>query len=137
MSGPDQRHAVEVARDVVHRLPPGEPPRTVIAAALLHDVGKVESRLGTFARVGVTLAAMAAGRAKLLGWAQRATPRQRQSLRRRVGLYLAHDQVGAELLEAAGSEPLTSTWAREHHLPAERWSVERRFATALKAADDD
>ncbi|MEA3056994.1 MAG: hypothetical protein QOD30_2426, partial [Actinomycetota bacterium] len=41
MSDPDRRHAVEVA----HRVP--EPLRV---AALLHDVGKIESGLGTFAR---------------------------------------------------------------------------------------
>ena len=52
MSGPDRRHAVGVARDTVQLLQPASPPRDVVAAALLHDVGKVESGLGTFARVG-------------------------------------------------------------------------------------
>ena len=60
MSGPDRRHAVGVARDTVRLLGPDEPPPEVVAAALLHDVGKVESSLGTFSRVGVTLAALAA-----------------------------------------------------------------------------
>ncbi len=67
MSGPDRRHAVGVARDTVQLLQPAAPPRDVVAAALLHDVGKVESGLGTFARVGVTLAAMTAGRSRPAG----------------------------------------------------------------------
>ncbi|HWC37923.1 MAG TPA: hypothetical protein VG476_05320, partial [Acidimicrobiales bacterium] len=44
MSGPDRRHAVIVARRVVAALGPAEATAPVRAAALLHDVGKVESR---------------------------------------------------------------------------------------------
>lgn len=139
MSGPDRRHAVGVARDAVSALAPAEPAREFVAAALLHDVGKVEASLGTFARVGVTLAAMAVGRRRLLAWSGPGQPGAGHgpSVRRRVGLYLAHDEVGRRLLEAAGSEPFTATWAREHHLPAERWSVDPRLGGALKAADGD
>jgi hypothetical protein len=137
MSGPDRRHAVGVARETVRLLDPDSPPREVVAAALLHDVGKVESGLGTFARVGVTLAAMVAGRNRLIGWASPSPPRPRPSWRARVGMYLAHDRLGAELLQHAGSNPLTITWAREHHLPAARWTVNSRVAGALKAADGD
>jgi hypothetical protein len=137
MSGPDQRHAVGVARGTIGLLAPDEPPREIIAAALLHDVGKVESSFGTFARVGVTLAAMAAGRARLLRWAGGAPERGRPSLRARVGLYLAHDSVGARLLEGAGSHALTVAWASEHHLSPARWTVDARTGAALKAADGD
>ena len=69
MSGPDRRHAVGVARETIRLLDDDAPPREVVAAALLHDVGKVESSFGTFARVGITLAAMTAGRKRLVGWA--------------------------------------------------------------------
>ena len=53
MSGPDRRHAVGVARETVRLLrglvsARGLATREVVAAALLHDVGKVESGLGTF-----------------------------------------------------------------------------------------
>jgi hypothetical protein len=137
MSGPDRRHAVGVARDTVRLLAPDDPPRGVIAAALLHDVGKVSSALGTFSRVGVTLAAMAVGRRRLVDWAGSGRPRERPSVRARVGQYLAHDRLGAELLEAAGSEALTSTWAGEHHLEPARWTVDARVGAALKAADGD
>jgi hypothetical protein len=137
MSGPDRRHAVGVARDTVQLLQPGSPPREVVAAALLHDVGKVESGLGTFARVGVTVAAMTAGRSRLLGWAGSAAPRDRPSWRARIGMYLTHDRIGADLLQSAGSDELTVTWAREHHLPSARWTIDSRVAGALKEADGD
>jgi hypothetical protein len=137
MSGPDRRHAVGVARDTVKLLQPEPPPRDVVAAALLHDVGKVESGLGTFARVGVTLAAMTAGRSRLLAWSGSAAPRPRPSWRARIGMYLAHDRLGADLLQSAGSDELTITWAREHHLPSERWTIDSRVAGALKEADGD
>lgn len=137
MSGPDQRHAVAVARDTLHQLGPESAGREVIAAALLHDVGKVEAGLGTFSRVGVTLAAMVTGRTRLLGWAAKAETGRRLSVRKRVSLYLAHDRVGAELLEKAGSQTLTVAWAREHHMPPGRWTVDARVGAALKAADGD
>ena len=38
LSNPDRRHLVGVARGAVERL--GDPDRPVVAAALLHDVGK-------------------------------------------------------------------------------------------------
>ncbi|HEX3540713.1 MAG TPA: HD domain-containing protein [Acidimicrobiales bacterium] len=119
MSGPDRRHAVAVAR----RLGPVEP--VAVPAALLHDVGKVESRLGPLRRAIVTVAALAAGRDRLAAGSGRAAR------------YLRHDALGADLLAGAGSDRLTVTWAREHHLPPERWTVPAPLGRALKAADDD
>jgi len=149
MSGADRRHAVGVARRTVADLdqPVGERSvgREVVAAALLHDVGKVEAALGTWARAGVTFAAMAVGREQLIGWSGAANPgaglgahrADRPRLRPRIGLYLGHDRVGADLLSTAGSDPFTIAWAGEHHRPPERWSVDARLGDALKAADDD
>jgi hypothetical protein len=151
MSGPDRRHAVAVAREAVARLEADKPDRAFLTAALFHDVGKVEAALGTFARVAVTLAAISFGRDRLMGWAgplpslgqggssSLGTPctRVRLPLRSRVGLYLAHDRVGAQLLQAAGAEPFAVSWAREHHMPPGRWSVDLRLGEALKAADGD
>ena len=146
MSGPDRRHAAGVARDVASLLAGGDPgaaptrevmpAREVMAAALLHDVGKVESGLGTFSRVAVTVAALAAGRDRLAGAGAGAKPGAPR-WRRRVADYLTHDRIGAGLLQGAGSHPLTVAWAGEHHLPPDEWTVERRVADALKAADGD
>ncbi|MGC8626362.1 MAG: hypothetical protein ACP5VR_02210 [Acidimicrobiales bacterium] len=136
MSGPDRRHGIVVARRTERALVgSGTPvPREVLAAALLHDVGKVEARLGTFARVGVTLAAIVVGRKRLLTCPSHGVARD---LRRRVALYLAHDQVGAGLLRQAGSDWLTATWAEQHHLSPGAWALDMSVARALKAADGD
>lgn len=137
MSGPDRRHAVGVARDALDRLAKAgvAADREIVASALLHDVGKVVARLGTFARVLATLAAIVVGRDRLLA-ADGRVDRQ-PTWRDRLGLYLRHDQVGGELLRRAGSGPLTIAWAEEHHLDPARWSVARPVGDALKAADGD
>lgn len=130
MSGADRRHAVGVARRVERALGQ-EATRVVLAAALLHDVGKVEARLGTYGRVVATLSAKVAGADTAVAW------RRQRGFVRRVGLYLHHAQLGGDLLEMAGSDPLTVAWAREHHQPQESWTVPEPLAGALKAADDD
>jgi hypothetical protein len=130
MSGPDRRHAVAVAQRVERALG-HEATRPVLAAALLHDVGKVESGLGTYGRVVATLSAKVAGREMAAAW------RRQRGFARRVGLYLHHDQLGGDLLAMAGSDPLTIAWTREHHRPEAEWTVAPAVAIALKAADDD
>ena len=121
MSGPDRRHAVGVGRTVAATADGAQ--RWVVAAALLHDVGKVDSQLSTVARVPATVAGLVARDRVAAGDG-------------RLARYLRHDAIGAALLERAGSDPRTVAWAREHHLPPERWTVPRRAGEALKAADD-
>ena len=130
MSGPDRRHAAGVARAVERSLGE-EASRPVLAAALLHDVGKVESGLRTSGRVVATLCGKVAGPAMAESW------RRQRGYARRVGLYLLHAELGADLLELAGSDPLTVAWTREHHLPPDSWTVPSALAEALKAADND
>ena len=134
MSGPDRRHAIGVARQVEAALYTNResPDRPVMAAALLHDVGKVRCGLGTFARVAVTLAAIVKGRKALAVIPERA-PRWRA----RVGEYLTHDVIGAEMLAGAGSDELTVTWAGEHHRSPDTWSTPPHVAAALSEADGD
>jgi hypothetical protein len=130
MSGPDRRHAVGVARAVVAGM--GErATRPIRAAALLHDVGKVDSGLGPVRRAAVTVAGRATGYDRARRWRGRTGPVGR------AGRYLCHDEIGAQLLVAASSDPLTVAWAREHHLPPSRWTVPAAVGAALKAADDD
>ena len=119
MSGPDRRHAVAVARRVDKAMG-GAAGKPVLAAALLHDVGKVEAGIGVLGRVAATAADVAGRRP---GGA--------------LGVYLRHAEVGAELLQQAGSDPVTVAWAREHHLPPDRWTVPADVGAVLKAADDD
>lgn len=130
MSAQDRRHAAQVARRVERSLG-AEATRPVLAAALLHDCGKVVSGLGTYGRVIATLSAKAAGRDIAMAWSET------RGFTRRVGLYVEHPRLGADLLGLAGSAPLTVAWAAEHHLPPEEWSVPQEIGAALKAADDD
>lgn len=121
MAAADRRHAVSVARRVGQEL--GDTAtRPVLAAALLHDVGKVEAGLGTLGRVGATLTGASPFRRRATG---------------RLRAYLHHPEIGAAMLDAAGSDPVTVAWAREHHLPPDRWTVPTPIASVLKSADDD
>jgi HD domain len=130
MSSADRRHAVVVTRRVDITLGPAAT-RPVLAAALLHDVGKIDSGFGPVGRAAATVAGMVGGRDAARRW------RARDGLVGRVGRYLCHDEIGAELLAGAGSDALTIAWAREHHLPSERWTVAAEVGAVLKAADDD
>lgn len=122
MSRPDRRHAVAVAYRVDQAL--GGAERSVLVAALLHDIGKVDSGLSTLARVVATLFGILVGDRARIGQG-------------RVARYLRHPEIGAQLLVEAGSCPLAVTWAREHHLPLERSTVDFGFAKALSDADND
>ncbi len=133
MSGPDRRHAIGVAR---RALGDGAEP-VLVPAALLHDVGKLEAGLGTFGRVWATLAALAIGRDGVVGWETLPAGSPFSGRRRKMARYLQHDRLGAELLERAGSDDLTVAWAREHHLPPQRWTVEHHLGEILKEADGD
>ena len=130
MSKVDRRHAAGVARRVERALGT-EATRPVLAAALLHDCGKVVSGLGTYGRVIATLSVKMAGRDHAMAWSET------RGFTRRVGLYAEHPRLGADLLGLAGSAPLTVAWAAEHHLPPEDWTVPREIGEVLKAADDD
>jgi len=135
LPGPDRRHAVGVAHRAAGDLGDTDGagvPREVVAAALLHDSGKIDSSFGTFGRVAVTLVASVTSRTRVAGWADGPA-----GWRSRAGRYVRHDEIGARMLDAAGSHPLTVAWAAEHHLPERRWTVDARVAHALKAADDD
>ncbi len=84
MSNQDRRHSAKVARRFVAALPRAS--RAEVAGALLHDVGKIECRLGTWGRV---LASIVGPRTE------------------RFRLYHDHERIGARLAEQAGSDAAT------------------------------
>jgi hypothetical protein len=129
MKGPDRRHGVQVARRVERALG-NEATRAVLAAALLHDVGKTVSGLGTYGRVVATLSGAVTDELTHRRWVET------RGFTRRVGLYLTYPPLGADLLAMADADPLTVAWAREHHLPPEQWTVPAEVGEALAAADD-
>ncbi len=148
MSGPDRRHAIGVAHGALdlaaeggypaERLPAG-----FVPAALLHDVGKIEAHIGTFGRVFATLAALFLGREKMASYPASTNadatrrPGSFARWRAKMALYLQHDRIGAGLLEGANSDDFTVRWAREHHIPEERWTLDHRLGEFLKQADGD
>ncbi|MDP9463110.1 MAG: hypothetical protein M3P52_00680, partial [Actinomycetota bacterium] len=85
LSAPDRRHAITVARRFESLGGPWL--RDEMAGALLHDIGKLESGLGTCARVAATIAG----------------PRTA-----RFRTYHDHERIGAEMLTAAGSSEITT-----------------------------
>ena len=93
LSVQDQRHSIEVARRFVagSTVPPE---RAEVAAALLHDIGKIDSGLGTFGRVAATLWGALGGARAARGTG-------------RIGRYLRHEAIGADLLREVGSDART------------------------------
>ncbi|MBS1846760.1 MAG: hypothetical protein JST73_00635 [Actinobacteria bacterium] len=130
MSNPDKRHAAKVGRRVEAALG-DDATAPILAAALLHDVGKSASGLRTYGRVIATLSAKVAGYDMAVAWSET------QGFTRRVGLYLEHPRLGGDMLELAGSDPLTVAWAREHHLAEDEWTIDVDTGRVLEAADDD
>lgn len=88
LSAVDRRHAIAVARrfEAAGRMRELEWTRDEMAGALLHDIGKLDSSLGTAGRVAATV----------LG------PRTARFRR-----YHDHERLGADMLVGAGSTPLT------------------------------
>ncbi len=84
LSNTDRRHSIAVARRFVARRPGAD--RAEIAGALLHDVGKIECRLGTWGRVVATLVG----------------PRTQ-----RFRAYHDHEAIGARMLAHVGSDRAT------------------------------
>ena len=57
----------------------------------------------------------------------------------RMGQYVAHDDLGAELLRERGARPEVVAWAAAHHRP-ERWAatgLPLDVCRALAAADGE
>jgi hypothetical protein len=133
LSGPDRRHSAAVARRVELALGPNAP-RPVLAAALLHDCGKVESGLRTPGRVVATVLAgsVVKSDSDIARWTS-----SRSSWKRSVGNYRRHPDIGAVMLTDADSDVLTVTWTKEHHLPSALWTLDPAVASALHEADDD
>jgi len=126
MTPTDRAHAVEVARRTALEL--DDP--AVLAAALLHDVGKIEAQAGAAVRVVASLvgpvvsdarAAQLAGRTGVAGT---------------LGRLRGYPALGANLLAGAGSARLVIQWAAEHHAPRQRWTVPANVGRVLQAADN-
>ena len=103
-----------------------------LAAALLHDVGKLDAGLGVVGRSVATVLGAIAGSTRVDRWALTS------GFRRRAAWYLRHDERGAARIRAVGGRPEAARWAWAHHR-RDRWAesgVPMPVAEALEAADN-
>lgn len=132
MTPTDQAHAVEVARLTSAGSGGGRDVGApwIVPAALLHDIGKVESGAGIVGRVVATLLGpVMPARLKLRmqrapGWFGA------------IGRHLAYPALGSGLLGAIGSHEYVRAWAAEHHDPSASWTVPFGAGRLLSEADD-
>lgn len=107
----DRRHAVRVARRVEARLAgtahANDP--TWVAAALMHDVGKLDAGLSLIARAMAALANRLVGLGTARRWA-----RSRRAWVARLGRYLTHGEVGARMIRDAGGREEIAAWTEVH-----------------------
>lgn len=126
----DRQHAYRVLRalrDADRHHP------ALLAAALLHDVGKIRCRPRAWERVlGTVAERLFPGRVERWGTGQ---PR---GWRRPFVIRARHAAWGAEMAAAAGSSPLTVTLIRRHQDKESELDDPEASAllTALQAADD-
>ena len=120
----DRAHAIGCAHAVRD-----QPPEVVVASAL-HDVGKLDASLGTPGRVLATLCGL------FVSERAQAWPPNRRGLRGRIARYLDHADRGVVRLTQAGSSQLAVDWAREHHLPPDKRTMDPAMWQLLHEADE-
>jgi hypothetical protein len=125
----DQRHSLDVLDALQEK---GYNDRDLLAAALLHDVGKVGVNLYLWQRVVIVLL-QATWPALLddLAWGDPANWRYAFYLQRE------HPEIGARLAQEAGASPLTVELIRRHQVPLHQpsGSLEDKLLRALQEAD--
>jgi len=131
MTPTDQAHSIEVARLATASVGSASAmPAWATTAALLHDIGKIESGAGLVGRVIATvidpvLPGRLAARLQLGPGPIGA-----------IGRHLAYPELGASLLGAIGSDQFVRAWAEQHHLPEGDWTIPHDVGRALRSADD-
>ena len=136
----EQAHSLRVARDLLAQ---GEEHPDLLAAALLHDVGKSRFPLNLGERVLIVLVKAICPRC-LLRWgapdpAEKSPGASGQfGWRRPFVVAVAHPEWGAQLAGEAGASPLAVALIRRHQdaLPAADRTLEDRLLRSLQAVDD-
>lgn len=129
MSAQDQRHALEVCRTLIRA---GHANSQLLAAALLHDVGKAAARLSSWQRAVIVLLERFAPR--LLARLSQGEP---QRWRRSLVVHTRHPEIGARWAEEAGCLPLTVALIRHHQDRLRDYRTrEEQLLAALQVADN-
>ena len=129
---PDQRHALAVYTTLRRA---GHTDAHLLAAALLHDVGKAAAHLPAWQRAIIVLLERWAPR--LLAYLSQGQPR---GWRRPYVMHANHPQVGARWAQDAGCSPLTVALIRRHQerpVSGPAFTAEEHgWLAALQAADN-
>ncbi len=97
-----------------------------LAAALLHDVGKLDADFGPYRRAIATIAGAVAGHEMVGAW------KQTGGFTRRCALYLDHGALGAQRIRFVGGRELVAQWAAAHHDPS-AWPTDEIPADVCRA----
>ena len=129
MGAPDQQHALNVMRALRRD---GSAGPDLLAAALLHDVGKSAAQIRPWHRAIVVLSKRFAPR--VLEWLAAGEPR---GWRRPFVVHARHAAMGAEWAAQAGCSALAVSLIRRHQEPLHRapCGEEERLLAALQRAD--
>ena len=129
MSFSDQYHSLKVMR-TLHRQ--GHTETDLLAAALLHDVGKSAAPITPLHRTLIVLSRRFAP--GLLAWLTRGDPR---GWRKPFVIHRRHSEIGALWAAQAGCSVLTVSLIRRHQEPLcrEPENEEERLLVALERAD--
>ena len=131
----DQAHSIYVAREAHRRLSQDSlrDKSVWIAAALLHDVGKMAANLSPPERVVGTLI----GKYVPFDLGQRFRGSSSKKARR-IGMFLMHGEVGAGLVREAGGREIVAYWCDFHQnvdFPAD-FAIPGEVVRALVAAEE-
>ncbi len=112
MSAADQRHSLRVCQGLQAR---GCTDPDLLAAALLHDVGKAQGRVPFWTRPAIVLGKLCAPRllSRLATYPRAGLSRWRRSL----GYAWWHAEIGAEMAAKAGLSERAVLYIRTHHQP--------------------
>lgn len=127
----DQGHSYRVMRLLQLR---GEENQALLAAALLHDIGKTRVTLHWWERVVIVLA-MVAGKDAAARWGQG----EPYGWRKALVVKAQHPTWGAEMVQAIGGHPLTIRLIRYHQdvlAPDAAATPENNLLRSLQWADD-
>lgn len=114
MSPADQRHSVHVCRGLLER---GCDDEDMLAAALLHDVGKAEGRVPFWTRPVIVLGKLLAPAllSKIAVSPMDAEKEHVPHWRLALGYAWWHAEIGAELARSAGLTEQAVLYIRTHH----------------------